>query len=474
MATSPSSPIAPAASLPEASSVRRLNLGAEGRQSAHRDSAAMLREVILVGAVFLIGQVMLQRSLDITGEMAHAAVVAGAAVGAYLCLRRMVVLPVWASLLGAVLFVCHPLCVANTHPSITLTEALPLLLAPWILLLCRQCAQGRRIGIALAFAAMLGIAGTLCAAVWKMAMVLPMLCLAVEFTLIERQTARRRPFGRFVPVTTVAALSGLASFAALSRSNLLSTSLHVGPAQTALTAPLASVDRDGALSSRLAKLPAEFISDGGAHYLGVSLIILCLIALWPSRHRQPSRRVAAWIMLAMFLTWLSLGKNIHIQLLSLLEFATVRRYVEPLTLHLLGGMIVFLLTVGLLLFLSTARLISGSGRWTFPAVMIAAALSMIWWRTAPPELWPAITRWLAPERSLPFLQTLAAMLLVGAAAMGLHRAVGAQGIVRRRLLTVAIIVALIAVDVYPYAKQSWMQSGELTKQEIAITQTASQ
>lgn len=474
MAMSPSSQIAHTASELETSSVRRRNMRAEGRRSAPQSHVALIREVVFVGAVALIGQIMLQRAVGITGGMAHFVVVAGAAAGAYVCLRRMMVLPVWVALLGAVLFLCHPLCVARTHPSIALTEALPLLLVPWMLLLCRQCAQSRRIGMALACAVMLGIVVALCVPVWGMAVVLPVLCLAAELVLIEPKIAWRRHLGRFVLIAIIAALSGLASLTALSRWGLRSSNLQLSDAQTALTAPLTLVDRDGALSSRLAKLSAELISGGGAHYLGISLIILCLIAVWPSRHGYTARRAAAWIVLAMSLIWLSLGKNLHIQLLSLMEFATVRRYVEPAALHLLGVMVFVLLAVGLSLFLSTARLISGPGRWTLPAVVVASVLSMLWWRTAPPELWPTITRWLAPERSLPLLQSLAAMLLVGAAAGGLHRAVHVQRSWHRRLLTAAVIIALLAVDVYPYAKKTWTQPGEQARQEVAKSQTTSQ
>jgi len=473
MATSPSSSIATVASVPDASSVRQRNLRAEGRRVTGRGSTAKLKEIILIGAVSLTGQIMLQRSLGISGGFAHAAVVAGAAAGAYLCLRRMMVLPVWAACLGAVLFLCHPLCVAKTHPSIALAEALPLLLVPWMLLLCRQCARRRRIHVALSCAAVLGIVAVLGASTWAIAMMLPVLCLATEFVLIERQIAWRRHLGWFVLVVIIAALGGLALFAALSRWGPFSTNLDAAKAQTALTAPLALIDRDGALSFRLVKLPNELVAGGGAHYLGFSLITLCLIAVWPSRHCDHSRRAAAWIVLAMVLIWMSLGKNLHIQLQSMMEFATVRRYVEPATLHLLGVMIVALLAVGLLLFLSTARLISGPRRWTLPAVMVASALLMLWWRTAPPELLPAITRWMAPERSLPILQSLTAMLLVDAAAAGMHRTAHAQVSLHRRLLTAAILIALVATDVYPYAKKTWAQPEEQARQEVAKSQTTS-
>ncbi len=228
-----------------------------------------------------------------------------------------------------------------------------------------------------------------------------------------------------------------------------------------VTGPFTLVDRDGLLASRLDALPDDLTAGGGRHYLGWSLLVLCLIAVWPMRRdggdEHPltaTRRFALLLVLAFSLMWVMRGsESLHAQLVRMFEFGTVKRYVEPATLHLLGVMTVPLLLGCVVLLLSVGTLLSGRKPWTWVAVFGASTAVITWWTLAPHPPLPTSTLSSGVASGSAVAASIPAMLLVCGAAAGLQRLMAGAKAKLKRLAVWLIALAILAADVAPYVER---------------------
>jgi len=211
--------------------------------------------------------------------------------------------------------------------------------------------------------------------------------------------------------------------------------------------PFSLVDRGAVLASRLDTLPAEVVAGGGVGYLGWFVLLLCLVAVWPVGRQAPTRRAGLVLTLAFLLVWATFGaQNPHARLRELIEYATVRRYVEPATLNLLGALTVLLALLVLLAFLATAALLSGKCRWTCPVVLVSSAMALGWWTAAPGNLGETAGRIsVAVCGSMP-VRSAVALLLACVAALGLQRCSRAPRRRHRRLVLSVVLLALTLLD----------------------------
>lgn len=418
-------------------------------------------ETTLVGAALFIGLLSLHYAIGKAISIVHISVIFGAAIGAFVYLRRVMRLSVLIALPATLFFLCHPLSVSRLSPSAEPTESLPLWLAPWLLFLAQLCIKSLRYGAIVGWAAVLGLLFGFCIPIWQMLTITLIVCLALESVLIEKAGSHVDRLRRLGISVIIAVGVGITTAEVTSRFISPSNQSLIEKPLSIIKAPLAWGDRDGILSSRLGRGAEDLIADGGRHYLGISVIALCLIAVWSSQRDDRTLRSAAIIAMAVFFSWLVLGQNLHEQLQRMFEFATVKRYVESSTLHLLGMMSLALIALGFVVFFSVATLASGGRRWNFAGVLLAATAVMTWWRTSPP--YSTLTFLSSSDSALcmSILQSLTAFLLTCGAAVGVQCILQKNLSARARLLTSAIVLTFLAVDIFPYAQEAWYRSNEV-------------
>jgi len=471
MATSPSDHAVAASPGHERSVPTRFSVGRLPAVIVWRSAVRCGLEAILLGVVAFQGLLLLDHR--VAAGASHALVLAVTAAGAHLYLRQVMALSVWVSLGGVLLFGCHPLCIAATTPAAPLGRILPFLMAPWLLLLCHYGAIARNRKTAVGVAVSVGLLSGVCVPVGALYVLLAAACLAIEFAAAGRRVSVGKRLRRSALIAVISISIGVLTSALVSELIPGFSAAQALDAQGLASAPFAWVDRGGVLSSWLERMPADLIAGGGAHYFGCGLIALCLIAVWPNVRDDGKGRVAGLIVLGMFFAWLTLGEDLHSQLRRMFEFATVRLRIDTPTLHLLGAMVLPLAALGLLVFLSAANLVSRRPRWTLPAVVLASAAAMLWWRTTPTDVSAAVANWLALEQSLIVLETLIAFTLICAACSGIRRLWSYPRTLRTKVLSAAIVAIVLVADVLPYAQSVWMPLEEPIEEKTTTFQPAS-
>ncbi|MCG8404722.1 MAG: hypothetical protein MI923_05940 [Phycisphaerales bacterium] len=448
MATSPSSYVNAPSAVCEPSKLAGMPTYWRDRLTSYLKCAGAL-EVILVGAASAIGLLSLYYATGEAVGFLRIGMITGAVVGAYVYFRHAMQLATWIALTAVLLFLCHPLSVTRSDPSVALSETTPLLIAPWMMLLSRSCMRSPRSMMILGQSAIMGLLLATCVPSWQVFVTLLIACLTLELVLLEKNTFHINALKRLGASIIIAAGTGMAMSAANSVFPVAVNQPETMAEPTGITAPLAWVDRNGVLSSQLGKWSEDSISDGGRHYLGCCTILLCLIAVWPSQRHHQTLRAAGLIAMAMFFTWLTLGQNLYEQLQRMFEFATVRRYVEPSTLHVLGLMSLALVTLGVVVFLSVATLAGRCRPWSLVGILLASTVVMFWCRTSV----TALTSLSGSAAAMPILNTLTAFLLTCGAAVGIRCVCHKNLSMRGKLVSSVIVLALLATDVFPYMQK---------------------
>jgi hypothetical protein len=201
-------------------------------------------------------------------------------------------------------------------------------------------------------------------------------------------------------------------------------------------------------AATLTNLPSELTAGRGASYLGWTVIGLALIAVWPARQvSQERRRVAGLLLLALMLLWLSRGpESLHGQLRRMFEFATVKRYVEPGTQHLLGLWTIPLFALALSVFFAVGGVLQRRPGWTIGTIITATAAAMVWWGTSPASLAGAVARFVRPTQGSATLTALVLFPLICGTAVGFQRLCTASRTRRGRMVVWLCVLVLIAAD----------------------------
>lgn len=165
------------------------------------------------------------------------------------------------------------------------------------------------------------------------------------------------------------------------------------------------------------------------------------------------RRTAALLILAFGLLWLLRGpESMHVQLRRLFEFATVKCYVEPLTLHLLGLLTIPLAAMPLLAFLAVGGVLRRRPRWTFGSIIAAAATAMLWWGVSPAAVPGSVARFAGATQGSATPTALVVFPLICGTAAGFQRLCTACHTRRGRAAVWLCVLVLLAADLYPYAR----------------------
>lgn len=423
-------------------------------QDAVRQSPAI--QACVVGVLLCCVLPFAYDVAGISASLAKATVLSAAAAATFWYLRRVLAIGVWIALPFSIVFLYHPLSAAMSVGDSTVSATLPMLLVPLVAGLSHLLVTNRDIRLAMVLGGLLGV-GLVVDRVGGGAMVgLSLTLLLSEALITQKERGGSRFWRRFALHLAVAA--ALCAVVALAAPGVLSHFgidmadgvEHAPPAHSVISAPLALVDRDGLLASRLSKLPDD-LTGGGACYLGWPIIVLCLVAVWPGSCGDRRRRAAGLVMLVLALTWLIRGDaSLHVQLQRLFEFATVKRYVEPLTLHLLGLLVVPLLLLVTSGFLAAARLVTRRNRLTFPAVVFGSTVVMAWWATSPADVTPSGVSLSSALAGSQTTKVLMAFLLVAVAATGLRRVWVGLRTRRWRAALWLIAFGVLAIDCRPY------------------------
>ena len=171
--------------------------------------------------------------------------------------------------------------------------------------------------------------------------------------------------------------------------------------------------------------------------------------------------MGALLLLALALLWLLRGPDsLHVQLRRIFEFATVKRYVEPATLHLLGLLAIPLLAMPLLVFLAAGGFLRRRPRWTISSVLAASAAAILWWGTSPAAVQGLAGRAINSIQGATMLTALAVFPLFCGAAAGLQRLRRAARRRSGRLLLWLCVMVLLVADFCGPARRAVDRVGE--------------
>ncbi len=149
--------------------------------------------------------------------------------------------------------------------------------------------------------------------------------------------------------------------------------------------PFALVDRVGWLSSRLASIPVINSSNGGVWYIGWSSVLLALAGTVVVRPLHARQRIGSLLALVMLVLWCGVGpESLHSQLREMFEFVTIKRHVDPMSLHLVGLLMLPIMIVAALLFRAITNIVGPSRQHSsFTVVVLATCTVLFWWTTSP-------------------------------------------------------------------------------------------
>jgi hypothetical protein len=431
----------------------------EGPSSLARTIALTTRgplgQAILVGVLLAGGLKWIGGVVGVAMTASDVLVISVAAAAAFWFMRGVLGVGFWVALPCSLIWLCHPLQLGSIIGISASAACWPVLLVPVVFAVAGGAAArfGLRGGVFLG----LTLGGALAVTGRGGVILVALAAVFTAYGVMAAHQPSRQPISWKTYALGMLIVIVVATFVALALPGVAGQFGAVLPVQgtaaigsNAATAPFAWVDRTGLLASRLPVLPEDLRAGGGSLYLGWSMVALCLIAVWPRAADSSHRGAALLITLAFTALWFACGtESLHAQLVRMFEFATLKRYVEPATLQILGLMTVPLAILILVLFLAVGGL--SRRRWTFVSVIAAAATVLLSWAVTPADVLPtSIAQSNAPQNSA-LLRPLVAFLFVSGAAAGLQRLLDATTTSPRRLVVWMIVLALMAVDIQPYA-----------------------
>lgn len=367
------------------------------------------------------------------------AIVCGVSVGVYLVARQLGLMWQFAFVAGTW---------AVMHPAGHLLATEPSgcdvwMLIPWLLLTCHWALTSvHRMGLPVAIAA--GIAIGVVANSVSGAVVLAAFTMGWA-VLTAAAGGEMSGAGGVLPWRYRCLRLALCVLAACCMALMLRSVTYGAP--LLVSQPLAGLDRSGVLTG-VQRLPPNLGASRLIPYMGWSMLALAAVAInAPTKRCYFNQRgVAGLILFSAGLLWLMRDVNFHQQLRSLLTTILLRENIPVALLNRIGLLVIVMAGVVSLIMAAGCRAVVGRRRMTVPAIFIGCAAAMLWWRSAPVDLFGETARFLGPAVAalLPGM----GLLLAIAAGAGMQRVWDMDLRARTRVIVLALAVLIAFIDLW--------------------------
>lgn len=379
-----------------------------------------------------------------------AAMAAAGSAAFFQYLRGSLRLSLLSALIGGLWWALHPVSRSLwMFESLSRAELFPLVVPLAVLSLANQARVSGRIGLLVV--GMLGglaLGGDPIAAIPPLGLI--MVCMIIESFASEPNLGTTRRLRIWALMLCGIIAIGVASHFAGSFFGWSGESDHsqASPRLSSIPSPLLHwIDPQGFIEARLPATTASERGWDGSQYMGCSLILLALVGVIKSRRFDGlvTRRVAAMGVVGFACLWLTLpDESLHTQTVLLFRESTVRRYVDPISLHLVGLAILIAFTLPTALGVSLVRLIRASRPMSLPAILAGTGAAWAWWYFAPSDLFTATVQ-LHSNLAMHAATSVFALGLIVAASVGLQRLLDCERILRK-LVVSFVVITVTALD----------------------------